>query len=169
MRRTNPPTPRRRTVLKLLAGSIAGAGLGTGGPRFAFPAESPARLGDGLISIELDSNLHSRIAVHEGGRFERLTEFEPSETLRLADRTRVERFAFRDQRSEGVHDGQGRGTRHVLRGLADEGIEKEISVVLYERFPGFALLNVRYRNIAPMPAAIAGWVNGAHILEPSPS
>ena len=121
------------------------------------------------ISIELDSNLRSRIAAHAGDSFEPLTDFQPSETLRLADGARLERFAFRDQRSEGVNDGHGRGTRHILRGLADEGIEKEVSVVLYDRFPGFALLSVAYRNIAPTPASIAGWVNGAHVLKPAPS
>jgi len=92
--------------------------------------------------------LHSRVTARQGDSFEPLTDFEPSETLRLADGARIERYALRDQRSEGVSDGHGRGTRHVLRGLADEGIEKEISVVLYERFPGFALLSVAYRNIA---------------------
>jgi len=168
MRRTNPPTPRRRTVLKLLAGSIAGAGLSTGAARLAFPDEKRAAVGDNAIRLEFDSNLRSRVAVGRDGSFEPLTDFEPSETLWLADGARIERFAFRDQRSEGVNDGHGRGTRHILRGLA-EGIEKEVSVVLYDRFPGFALLSVAYRNIAPTPASIAGWVNGAHILEPAPS
>src|ERR1700731_4118249 len=169
MRRTNPPTPRRRTVLKLLAGSLAGAGLSTGAARLAFPDEARAQVGDSAMRLEFDSTLRSRVTARQGDGFEPLTELEPSETLRLTDGTLLERFAFRDQRSEGVNDGHGRGTRHVLRGLADEGIEKEISVVLYERFPGFALLSVAYRNIAPTPASIAGWVNGAHILKPSPS
>src|SRR6202022_2470691 len=168
MRRTNPPTPRRRTVLKLLAGSLAGAGLSTGAARLAFPDEARAQVGDSAMRLEVDSTLRSPVTARQGDGLEPLTELEPSETLRLTDGTLLERFAFRDQRSEGVNDGHGRGTRHILRGLA-EGIEKEVSVVLYDRFPGFALLSVAYRNIAPTPASIAGWVNGAHILEPAPS
>src|SRR6202040_1507191 len=167
MRRTNPPTPRRRTVLKLLAGSLAGAGLSTGAARLAFPDETRAAVGDSAMRLDFDATLRSRVTALRGGSIELLTDFEPSETLRLADGARVERFAFRDQRSEGVNDGHGRGTRHILRGLADEGIEKEISVVLYERFPGLALLSVAYRNIATAPVGIAGWVSGAHILKPS--
>ena len=100
------------------------------------------------MRLEFDATLRSRVVARQGDSFEPLTDFEPSETLRLADGKRIDRFAFRDQRSEGVNDGHGRGTRHVLRGLADEGIEKEISIVLYDRFPGFALLSVAYRNIA---------------------
>jgi alpha-galactosidase len=167
MRRTNPPTPRRRTVLKLLAGSLAGAGLSTGAAGLAFPDETRAQIGDSAMRLEFDSMLRSRVTARQGDGFEPLTDFEPSETLRLTDGALLERFAFRDQRSEGLSDGHGRGTRHAVRGLADEGIEKEISVVFYERFPGFALLSVSYRNIAPTPASIAGWVNGAHILKPS--
>ena len=37
--------PRRRTVLKLLAGSIAGAGLSGTAPRFAAAAEPVAQVG----------------------------------------------------------------------------------------------------------------------------
>ncbi len=165
----NPARPRRRTVLKLLAGTIAGAGLGTGSAGLAFPDETGAQVGDSAIQLDFNSMLHSRVASRQDGRFEPLTVLEPSETLRLADGTRIDRFAFRDQRSEGINDAHGRGTRHVLRGLASEGIEKEVSLVLYDRFPGFALSSVAYRNSGPAPLGIAGWVNGAHMLKPSPS
>src|SRR6202035_3422870 len=94
MRRTNPPTPRRRTVLKLLAGSLAGAGLSTGAARLAFPDETRARLGDSAMRLEFDSMLHSRVTARQGDSFEPLTDFEPSETLRLADGARIERYAL---------------------------------------------------------------------------
>ena len=61
----------------------------------------------------------------------------------------------------------GRGTRHVLRGLAAEGIEKEVGITLYDRFPGFALMRVAYRNAGAAAARIEGWVNGAHVLKPA--
>src|ERR1700731_4378052 len=118
MRRTNPPTPRRRTVLKLLAGSLAGAGLSTGAARLAFPDEARAQVGDSAMRLEFDSSLRSRVTAGRDGSFAPLTDFEPSETLRLTDGARIERFAFRDQRSEGVNDAHGRGTRHAVRGLA---------------------------------------------------
>jgi alpha-galactosidase len=162
------PAARRRTVLKLLAGSIAGAGLSRLGTGFAFAAEPLAAVGDTVMSLELDWALRSRVVARQGGGFEPLTDFEPSETLRLADGKRIDRFLFLDKRSERVNDVHGRGTRHVLRGLADEGIEKEISIVLYDRFPGFALLSVAYRNVGAATASIGGWVNAAHILKPTP-
>ena len=119
-----PPPARRRTVLKLLAGSIAGAGLGGLGAGFAVAAEPVAPVGDAVMSLEFDSGLRSRVVARQGDALEPLTDFEPSETLRLADGKRIDHFRFLDQRSERVEDVHGRGTRHVLRGLAGEGIEK---------------------------------------------
>jgi alpha-galactosidase len=163
----NAAAPRRRTVLKLLAGSIAGAGLNGFGGRSASAAEPTVQVGDSLISLELDSGLLSRVVARQGGSFEPLTDFEPSETLRLADGKRVDRFAFLDTRSERVEDAHGPGMRHVLRGLAEEGIEKQISISLYDRHPGFALFRVTYRNVGAAAARIEGWVNGAHVLKPA--
>jgi alpha-galactosidase len=160
------PTARRRTVLQLLAGTIAGAGLKGLGAGLAFAAEPLARVGDTIVGLESDAVLHSRVVARQGGGFEPLTDFEPSETLRLADGKRIDRFPLLDQRSEAVNDVHGHGTRHVLRGRAGEGIEKEISVVLYDRFPGFALQRVSYRNVGPAAVRIEGWVNGAHVLKP---
>jgi alpha-galactosidase len=161
------PTARRRTVLKLLAGSIVGAGLSRLGAGFAFAAEPLVQVGDTVMSLELDWALRSRVVARQGRGLEPLTDFEPSETLRLADGKRIDRFLFLDKRSERVNDVHGHGARHVLRGLADEGIEKEISIVLYDRFPGFALMRVAYRNVGAAAASIEGWVNGAHVLKPT--
>jgi alpha-galactosidase len=163
----NPPSARRRTVLKLLAGSIAGAGLSGIDRELGAAAQAPAAVGDAAIRLELGASLHSRVLARHDRSFEPLTDFEPSETLRLADGRPIDRFAFLDQRSEGLDGVHGRGTRHVLRGRASEGIEKEIDIALYDRFPGFALLRVTYRNVGPVPIGIAGWVNGAHVLQPA--
>src|SRR5258707_1001497 len=109
------PSTGRRKVLKLLAGSVAGAGLGSFRADVGFAAEAPVRVADGVMGLELDSLLRSRVVVRQGDAFEPLTDFESSETLRLADGRRIERFPFLDQRSEQVEDQHGRGTRHVLR------------------------------------------------------
>jgi alpha-galactosidase len=167
MRRGISPNARRRTVLKMLAGTVASAGLNGLGARFGSAAEPPAPVGDTVMSLELDSGLFSRVVARHGDTFEPLTDFEPSETLRLPDGARVDRFRFLDQRSERVADVHGPGMRHVLRGRADEGIEKQISICLFDRLPGFALLSVAYRNVTAAAVRIEGWVNGAHVLKPT--
>ena len=162
----NVRTARRRTVLKLLAGSIAGVGLGRLSAQPATAAEPLVRVGDSRITLEFDADLRSRVIARQASDSEPLTDFQSSETLRLANGKRVDLFAFLEQRSEPVEDRHGTGTRYFLRGIASEGIEKELRVVLYERYPGFALMRVGYRNVGRAPARVAGWVNGAHVLKP---
>ena len=162
------PTARRRTILKLLAGSVAGVGLSRLGAGLAAAAEPLVQVGDAAISLEFDSSLRIRVIARQGGGIEPLTEFEPSETLRLADGKHIDHFSFLDRRSEPVDGAHGRGTRHVLRGLAGEGIEKQVDLVFHDRFPGFVLLRVAYRNVGAAPTRIRGWINAAHVLKPAP-
>ncbi len=157
---------RRRTVLKLLAGSFAGSGLSRLGSRFAFAAEPPATTGEPAIDLEFDALLQSRIVVRHGDAITPLTDFDASETLRLADGRHLDQFPLLDRRTEPIADAHGRGTRLVLRGIA-AGIEKEISVVQQDRHPGFALLRVSYRNTTAEPIRIAGWASCAHVLKPA--
>jgi alpha-galactosidase len=160
----NSQTTRRRTVLKLLAGSIAGAGLPA---RFASAINPMLQVGDDTIALEFDTALHSRIVARQGGVFEPLTGFEPSESLRLANGKLVHEFMFLDTHSHRVEDAHGTGTRQIVRGLATEGIEKQITFVAYNRFPGFLLLRVDYRNLSGDIVRVKGWVNAAHVLKPT--
>src|SRR5271166_2575917 len=124
MPKARAPTPRRRTILKLLAGSIAGARLSGLGSRFAAAAVPPLAGGDSVMSLEFDDDLRSRVLARGAHASQPLTDFEASETLRLADGSRIDRFAFFGQQRESVNNAHGSGTRHVLRGLAAAGIEK---------------------------------------------
>jgi len=61
MPKARAPTPRRRTILKLLAGSIAGARLSGLGSRFAAAAVPPLAGGDSVMSLEFDDDLRNRL------------------------------------------------------------------------------------------------------------
>lgn len=157
-------TAGRRTVLKLLAASIAGASALRA--RVAGAAEPAVRIGDAAIMLEFDADLRSRILAPSGTALEPITDYEAGETLRLAGGGRIEEFHFQDAQRSSIKDVHGPGTRHVVRGT-NEGIEKQLSIVLYERYPGFALLDVAYRNNRAEPVDLEGWVNGAHVLKPA--
>ena len=161
-----PPSSGRRSVLKLLAGSIAGAGFSARGARLAAAA-APLPVGDAAIMLEFDAALRSRVLARQSGAVVPLTEFEASETLLLADGRRIAEFAFVEQQSEAVEDAHGRGRRHRLRGRAAEAIEKEVAITLYDRYGGFALLRATYRNAGASAVSVAGWSNGAHVLAPA--
>ncbi len=128
------PSALRRSILKLLAGTVLGAGLGRLGVDFAFAAEPLVEAGDKLMSIEFDWALRSRVLARQADDddWEPLTRFEASETLRLADgkhdrpvRDRRQPTATRERRARprqaprrararrrGHREG---GRRHLLR------------------------------------------------------
>jgi alpha-galactosidase len=158
------PILRRRRVLQLLAGSFAGGGgvaLGLGRANFAPGA---AMASDARLTLVVDEMLRVQLLMHRDGGTRRLTGFDESEKLILADGRTLTRFRFLDHTYTAWSDIHGPGTRHTLRGTTAGGIEKTLLVTYYERFPGVALLIVRYRNLTGGPLPLAGWINAAHVV-----
>ena len=131
----------RRGFLKLAGVSVvAGAGLTTQGravaalpPRDAIAAAS---LGDNRILIEFDSQTRSRIwhlpsGANQGPKVA-LTQWATTESLTLADGTRIDQFALRDQTKQDVDGPLGRGTRLQMIGLADSQVEKTTAIELLQ-------------------------------------
>src|SRR4051794_27855563 len=117
----------RRTVLKLLGGSVAA--ISALRARSSGAAEPVMRAADTAIAIEFDATLRSRFLMRQDmrqdGALVALTDYEPSESLRLAGGGRVDDFEFQRERHDRIDDVHGPGTRHTVRGLGD-GIEKEL-------------------------------------------
>jgi alpha-galactosidase len=148
-------TPRRRTVLHLLGGSIASAAFASVSVAKMISAKPAARIGDDFITIEFDGAMHSRV-LHKNTE---LTAFEASETITLKGGKKVERFLLVEHKN---NVGQ-----HMLRGLSVEGIEKTVDIHFDKNYPGFAFFKASYKNIGKQPMAIASNVNAAHILLPA--
>ncbi|MDH5822673.1 alpha-galactosidase [Luteimonas sp. RD2P54] len=158
----------RRTLLKLMAGSMVGAAswaalaparAAQGGGRLA-----DARLEDGVISIAFDRQLRTRI----GTRGRRLTPYQDSERLLLAGDA-AEAFAFTGTRQVALDDARhGPGRQLLVSGRSTRGIEKQVAVSLFDRAPGMAVLQVRYRNLGEAAVEVAGWRNAAHELADAP-
>src|SRR3984893_15606362 len=158
----------RRGFLKLAGVTIvSGAGLTTQAramvatslPRDGIPAAS---LGDDRILVEFDSQMRSRLwhlpRAADGPKVA-LTQWATTESLTLADGTRIDQFALRDQTKQDVDGPLGRGTRLRIIGLADSQVEKTTAIELLESYPGLALYRVSYRNLSPHPISIRSWTN----------
>ena len=155
---------RRRRVLQLLAaGAAAGGTLAFASDQSTMTGK-PAVLGDGHIAISIDDQMHTAVRWWVDGREASLTPHSASETLRLADHRVLENFRLRAQSVDRIDDAHGRGTRHTLTGLAADGVEKTLVVRFYERHPGVALLQVRFRNLSGNPLTVAGWTVASHRL-----
>lgn len=163
------PPIGRRTVLKLVAGGAAsGVAWATlpwaqsaakgGGKRAA------ATVQDRALTLSFDARLHTALA--SAGKS--LTPFQASESLLLADGA-VEDFALTGQQELALDDPRhGAGHQLIVTGRSPRGIEKQVAVTFFDRLPGMAVLQTRYRNDGVAKLEVAGWRNGAHELAEAP-
>jgi alpha-galactosidase len=156
---------RRRRVLQLLAGSVAGVGAIGAGAKTGGDEARITRVGDGSMTLLVDETLRTQVVAHRNGYARALTRLEASESLTLADGRRVERFPFASHEVATIQDAHGQGTQHRITGKA-AGIEKSLLVTFYERHPGTALLRARYRNSSGETIKTKGWTVAAHVLHP---
>lgn len=165
------PPIGRRSLLKYVAGSVAGAAAWSVAPwaraaatDTAVAADGAPAIADAVLSIAFDRRMHTQLSA----RGKRLTGYQPSEALLLADGSALADFALSGQRTHALDDPRhGRGRQTVFSGRAAKaGIEKQVAVSMFDALPGLALLQVRYRNLGDTALAVAGWRNAAHELPP---
>jgi alpha-galactosidase len=164
------PTSRRR-FLQL----AAGAGLASGGTLLSTRAQATvagladadvvAGLHDAALQIEFDGALRSRLAQRRGGApgepAQPMTRWTAAETVLLKNGSRPEAFHLRQHMQQPVEDELGAGRCLVIVGVADGRLEKTIKVTLYDRYPGFAVYRVAYRNLGSAQLELTGWTNAA--------
>jgi alpha-galactosidase len=166
----------RRRFLRTASGSAAGVsaqrwallpGLGaavTAARGRSAGDTSGARIGDGVLLLEFDQHLRSRVAHAGRARGAELqSAWGASEFVQRADGTHIENFLLQAQARDDIDDPvHGPGQRLRLTGLAPDGLEKRVEVRLFARFPGMALVRVAYRNGSAEPLTLGGWTNGAY-------
>ncbi|USI74804.1 glycoside hydrolase family 36 protein [Sphingomonas morindae] len=156
------PLLSRRATLAGLLGGTAALTLASPVRAGATSVGDRLRLGDARLTIEIDSGLATRLS---RGTVP-LTHFAPSEVVRLADGRAVDRF-LRTAHSEAPVDGpHGPGRAHQLEGAGAAGLVKQIRITFLDRYPGLALLDIRYRNGGTAPLEITGWSAARHTLLP---
>ena len=147
----------RRRFLQLAAGTgIASHSLFA---RASTDSLTAAALSDGRLRIEFDSRMRTRLWHGTTS----LTHWAASDSLLLKDGSRLDDFVLQRHATQRIDGPLGPGIRLQLIGVAgmrlDTRLEKSVEVDLFERYPGFALYRVSYRNLAPEVLAIAGWTN----------
>lgn len=173
------PPIGRRTVLKLVAGTVAGGMAWTYLPTaLADSFRSSKAGGDGkvdgnsdaavardtVLTIAFDRHLHTRLQAHD----KPLTPYQPSESLLLADGP-VEDFVITGHQEQPITDARhGSGHQSVITGRSAGNLEKEVAVTFFDNLPGMAVLQTRYRNHGDAALQIAGWRNAAHELADAP-
>ena len=131
------------------------------GGALVLSADRAVELGDSRILMQFGPQMDTRIAGVHGGQVQWLTPLAAGEFLTLADGRSVRHFERRDQVSEKITSIHGDGARLNVTGQSSDGIEKTVQVSLFRQHPGFALVQVSYRNASARTLAIRSWTNGA--------
>ena len=164
-------TTSRRGFLKL----VAGAGVAVHAR--AAPASSlppTAAIEDATLRIEFDASLRSRIYRLQrsvaGARRVPVTDWAATQFLLTHD-GREDQFVLGSKELRPIGAGpNGPGSELTLIGVSASQIQKTVHVALLQRYPGFALLRVAYRNLSSRPLQLRGWQNAdLELLAPSPA
>ena len=157
----------RRSFLKLGAlvasqSSLPGLSIAAGNGPGAVATDVRAQLDDGLIQLQFDAQMRCAVSCHVADHAVQLSAFGFSEFLQCEDGSRLTRFRLTSSQQDQVDDARfGAGQRLALRGLSAELVEKQVTIRLFRRVPGVALVQVRYVNHSPTALALKSWTNGA--------
>jgi alpha-galactosidase len=117
-------------------------------------ATAQTRIDGKEIAVEFDSQMHSRVIAFGT---EALGSMSASETIAVAGKP-ITDFPVASHSVEEVRDKLGTGKKLVMHGQVS-GLEKIVSVTVYEDFPNAAIFEVAYRNTGPSPVEITNWTN----------
>jgi alpha-galactosidase len=107
--------------------------------------------------------MRSRIVASFAGKDIVLGPFAPSETLH-ATTGEYSDFALEHVADETLADGFGPGRRLSVSGRC-RLVRKTVSVDVYDAFPRWALLSVRYTNESAVPIVLRSWTNNAYAFD----
>ena len=153
------PVTRRTALGRLMAGAALVAAPAMTGRVWAA-APPGVRLTDGTLTIDFDTAMRSRLFHKDKA----ITNSAAGEALILADAPTIDRFLLLEHKEEAVSGVHGAGHRHVLRGAAGGTLEQETAITFFDRYPGLAIYEVRFRNTGAKPLTVAGWRVATHDL-----
>ncbi len=157
---------RPLTALLFLAVPVLSMGATATPAIAASTAPAVVTLESRELRLEFDARLHSRVSALIDGIAHRIGGYAASETL-STDRGELRDFKFDHHSEEAVSDQLGTGHRHELTGHLG-ALEKTVAVTLYDEFPRWAVVQVRYTNRGKTPLALRGWSNAAYTIAASP-
>ena len=115
----------------------------------------------GDLQIEFDKQMFSRVNSLSSQTLPFMESYQLTEYLETKNFTTKD-FRMEKTTKKVLNDSLGQGEEIILRGrsgLKDMDIVKEISVKIYDAFPGLAIFNVRYINCGKKDLLVNRWVN----------
>jgi alpha-galactosidase len=137
-------------------------GLSQSGPSSdaATQIESPN------LRIEFDKSMRSRITARFDGKDVLLGPYSTSESITGAAQS-FRDFELTTQETEQITDGFGKGKRLTLTGAAKtpaKGLDKTVTVTIYDDAPTLAVFEASYTNAGKAPVQIRSWTNNRYTI-----
>jgi alpha-galactosidase len=129
-------------------------------PKVRPPKGDAASIEDPVLRIDWDARMHTRVSQKSGGQWRAMTGRGASEYLQRADETHIADFSLQHHSRDPIEDINGPGQRLTLIGLSADGVEKTLTLTLYRRHPGMALIRALYRNAGTQILSFRSWTNG---------
>lgn len=117
------------------------------------------------ISLEFDQKLHSRVVSTLTNNTMTLGDFAASEYVILQDGTRLTEFDLVSTKTKKINTVKGKGSQVELLGMSAIGLQKQITINSFDRFPSMLFFTVTYNNTTEMPIKIVKWVNNQYNIK----
>jgi len=116
------------------------------------------------LIIEFDDSLYSKITSTIGNKKNVLNDFSATEYL-VVNGNKITNFYFKNSESNEIENTIGKGEEHVITGLSKNGLQKQIAVSIYEKFPTSAFYKVTYTNTGSNKITVNKWVNNSYLIK----
>lgn len=126
-----------------------------------------AQLAGKNIRIGFNHFLHGQVAARFDGKEIPLADYTPSEFVTVAGNDLTD-FVFTGRQETALTDKIGSAKQLTVTGAADN-LRKEVSVTVYEEFPGMAVFRVVYTNTGQTDIQIDRWVNNHYRIKALPA
>jgi len=148
----------------LIFAALSVAVQSSAGPdRTALRDASAAQIQSPLLRIDFDVNMRSRVVARFEAKEIPLGAFSASETVKGIERSWYD-FALSSQTHERVTDAYGAGDKLTLAGTSGV-LRKDVSVIIYDDVPNFAVFDVSYTNIGKSQLKILEWSNNHYTID----
>lgn len=114
-----------------------------------------------FLQIQFNDSLFSKVTSTLENENKTLNDYSATEYV-VVDGKEIKNYFIKKVERRDIENIIGEGEELVVTGLSNEGIQKQVSVSIYDDFPTAAIFNVTYINNGKKKITINKWVNNSY-------
>jgi len=125
---------------------------------------TPLKIENQYLEVEFNYSLYSKITATIGNEVNVLNDFSAAEYI-VVNGDEIKNYLFSGSKSGELKNNIGKGKELVITGVSKEGIEKQITIAIYNNFPTAAFYKVKYTNNGINNVTVSKWVNNSYNIK----